>query len=98
MLGVDESTVRYHLGRQRRGAVDGRSLQAQRAETVAESIADYLQAVSGELLNLAALHEWLQHAVCGKTLTFTGHCLVFATCLLPPIGTERSNWPAASAA
>jgi transposase len=60
MLGVDESTVRYHLERQAKGSIDGRSQQAQKAHGCAEAIAAYLEARQEDgPVNLAALHEWL---------------------------------------
>src|SRR6266540_5634900 len=59
MLGVDEQTVRYHLHRQKTGAVDGRSLQAHRAAGLAEAIAHYLERAGEGRVNLASLHEWL---------------------------------------
>ena len=58
MLGVDEKTVRYHLRRQARNAVDGRSRQSSRAAALAEAIAHYLSAGTGPV-NLVLLHEWL---------------------------------------
>jgi transposase len=60
MLGVDESTVRYHLERQVQGAVDGRSQQEQKAHGCTEAITAYLEARREDgPLNLAVLHEWL---------------------------------------
>jgi transposase len=60
MLGVDESTVRYHLERQAKGSIDGRSQQEQKAHGCAEAIAAWLEArQEGGPVNLAVLHEWL---------------------------------------
>lgn len=59
MLGVDESTVRYHLGRQQSNAIDGRSLQAHKATGLREAIARYLEELGDGPPNLAVLHEWL---------------------------------------
>lgn len=59
LLGVDESTVRYHLGRIAEDACDGRASQRFLAEEWSESIAVYVEAVGGGPLNLADLHEWL---------------------------------------
>ncbi len=59
MLGVRENTVRYHLERQARGAVDGRSLQLHKAAGLAEAIAHYLERAADGPVNLAALYEWL---------------------------------------
>jgi transposase len=58
MLEVTEGAVRYHLERAAEGAVDGRSLQQQKAAKWAEVIGDWL-AGSGEKPNLAALHDQL---------------------------------------
>jgi len=69
MLGVDESTVRYHLERQAEGAVDGRSQQAHKAQRCAQAIAAYLEARGEDgPVNLAALHEWLtgEHGFTGS--------------------------------
>lgn len=60
VLGLDESTVRYHLKRMAEGAVDGRSRQRQGAEAWAAEIAEYLKYRKGGALNLAALHAWLR--------------------------------------
>src|SRR5258705_1753700 len=59
MLGVDESTVRYHLERQQSNAIDGRSLQAHKAAGLKDAIAYYLEQQADGPPNLAALHEWL---------------------------------------
>lgn len=59
LLEVDESTIRYHVHRQSTGAVDGRSRQPLLAERWAEAIGNYLEAVDGGPVNLAALHDWL---------------------------------------
>jgi transposase len=58
MLEVTEGAVRYHLERASAGAVDGRSLQAQKAARWAELIADWI-AKDGERRNVAALHDQL---------------------------------------
>lgn len=61
MLGVDESTVRYHVERQAKGIVDGRSLQAHKAHGCASAIADYIEARREDgPVNLAELHDWLK--------------------------------------
>ncbi|NJD09402.1 MAG: IS21 family transposase [Gemmatimonadetes bacterium] len=59
LLGVTEHAVRYHLRRQRAGAVDGRASQAYKAGAVSAAIAHYLEGVGEGPVNLAALHEWL---------------------------------------
>jgi transposase len=59
MLGVGESTVRYHLKRLAEGATDGRVHQKHVAEDWAESIALYLESVTAGPVNLAALYDWL---------------------------------------
>ena len=58
MLAVDESTVRYHLGRE--GRTDGRSKQAHRVAALAEPIATYIEHAGSGPLNMAALHDWLR--------------------------------------
>ena len=58
MLEVTEGAVRYHMERAAEGAVDGRSLQSQKAATMAEVI-DCWMAGSGAKPNLAALHDQL---------------------------------------
>jgi transposase len=55
MLEVTEGAVRYHV--KRGGAVDGRSLQGQRAGRWSEVIAGWIAADGGS--NLAALHDQL---------------------------------------
>lgn len=59
LLGLPESNVRYHLGRMRSGATDGRSERPRRANVVAHAIAHWMQLHDGQALNLAALHDWL---------------------------------------
>lgn len=61
LLGVNESTVRYHLWRQSIGAVDGRSRQPQKAEAWADAISHYITSLGAddEPINLAALHDHL---------------------------------------
>ncbi len=59
ILGVDESTVRYHLHRQALGATDGRAQQKRLADGWAEAITCYLEALAEGPLNLTALHDWL---------------------------------------
>jgi transposase len=68
LLGVCESTVRYHLDRQAQGAVDGRSLQPHLAGDWSEAIARYLESGGEGPVNLAALHDWLveEHAYTGS--------------------------------
>lgn len=59
-LDVTEGAVRYHLGRQAAGAVDGRSLQPHRATGWHEAIRHWLETLGPDgPLNLAALHDWL---------------------------------------
>ena len=58
ILGVAESTVRYHRHRQENGAVDGRSEQKQIAEHWSEAIRHFVGEEDGPV-NLAALHDWL---------------------------------------
>jgi len=61
LLGVSEGAVRYHVGRQRAGVLDGRSRQVHLACGWAEPIANWLEASvsTNEPLNLAALHDHL---------------------------------------
>lgn len=59
MLGVTEGTVRYHRKRMDAGAVDGRSRQQPRAASVLEAIEHWRSQQADEVLNLAALHDWL---------------------------------------
>lgn len=59
MLGISEGTVRYQIRRMAAGAVDGRSAQPMRAESVAEAIAHWHEQTAGVALNLASLHDWL---------------------------------------
>ncbi len=59
ILGVTENAVRYHLGRQQSGAVDGRSRQVHKAAGLAEAIAHYLEEAGEGPVNLAVLKEWL---------------------------------------
>ena len=59
LLGVCESTVRYHLERQAAGAVDRRTLQSQVAERWSEKIDWYLQSLGKGPMNLAGLYDWL---------------------------------------
>jgi transposase len=59
LLGVSESTVRYHLQRQAEGAHDGRGDQRHLAEDWGEAIAHYVESMDGGAVNLAALHDWL---------------------------------------
>ncbi len=61
VLGLDESTVRYHLERQAKGATDGRARQPFLAERWAEHIEHYrLSRIDDGGINLVELHEWLQ--------------------------------------
>ncbi len=60
LLGVCESTVRYHLERQATGAVDGRALQPQLAEDWSEKIDWYRQGLGKGPVNLADLYDWLK--------------------------------------
>src|SRR5437867_10900087 len=59
ILSVDESTVRYHLDRQQRGAVDGRTRQVHKAARLGEAITHYLEDLETGPVNLAMLREWL---------------------------------------
>ena len=60
-LEVSEGSVRYHLRRQREGAVDGRSKQTHLAAKWHDKIADWLKLgeEQDEAINLAELHDWL---------------------------------------
>jgi transposase len=51
--------VRYHVGRIRSGAVDGRSQRPRRASAVASAIEHWMAQHAGQALNLAALYDWL---------------------------------------
>jgi len=69
MLGVDESTVRYHVERKAAGATDGRARQEHKADQCAKAIAHYLEGRGEDgPVNLADLHEWLiaEHAFAGS--------------------------------
>ena len=68
LLGVCESTVRYHLERQAAGAVDGRSQQPQVAAGWSEAIATYVERSPEAPVNVAALHDWLieEHGYTGS--------------------------------
>jgi transposase len=59
LLGVSESTVRYHLQRQAERAHDGRADQRHLAEGWAEHVAHYVESLDDGPVNLAALHDWL---------------------------------------
>jgi transposase len=59
LLGVDESTVRYHLSRISAGARDGRADQQQLAAGWSGQVTHYIESVGGGPLNLADLHDWL---------------------------------------
>jgi transposase len=59
LLGVCESTVRYHLRREGAGVVDGRSLQKHVADGWSEAIGCYLGSMAEGPVNLAALYDWL---------------------------------------
>jgi transposase len=59
LLGVSESTVRYHLERQATGAIDARSLQPHLAERCSEAIGVYVTSVGKGPVNLADLYDWL---------------------------------------
>lgn len=59
LLGVTEGAVRYQIRRMEAGAVDGRSAQPMRADSVSEAIAHWREQNAGLALNLAALHDWL---------------------------------------
>jgi transposase len=59
LLGVTESTVRYHLERQASGAVDGR-IKVPRAAPYHPAIQAWVEALGAERpVNLAALHDHL---------------------------------------
>lgn len=60
IVGVDESTVRYHLRREAAGAVDGRSQQVQQAASLGEAIAHFMTHAGSGPVNVAAMLEWLQ--------------------------------------
>jgi len=60
LLGVAESSVRYHRNRLASGATDGRSEQRQLAEAWSEAIAHFIEAIGADgPVNLAALHDYL---------------------------------------
>ena len=59
LVGVCESTVRYHLGREAEGAADGRSQQQHLAAGWSEAIATYVATTPEGPINLAAMHDWL---------------------------------------
>ena len=60
LLGVSESTVRYHAGRMSAGALDGRGDKAFKAAPLAEAIGHWREAQADAAINLAGLHEWLR--------------------------------------
>jgi transposase len=68
MLGVTEGTVRYHRGRQERGAMDGRARQQSAAAAHAAAIAHWRDQQTDGRVNLAALHDWLcrEHGYAGS--------------------------------
>ena len=68
LLGVCESTVRYHLGRMASGVEDGRSKQPHLAMGWSEAIAAYVEGSPEAPVNLAALHDWLieEHSYTGS--------------------------------
>jgi hypothetical protein len=59
LLGVTEGAVRYQARRMQAGAIDGRSLQPLKAQSVAGAISYWRESQGEAPLNLAALHEWL---------------------------------------
>ena len=59
LLGVSESTVRYHAGRMSAGALDGRGGKAFKATRFEDAIASWRDAQTDGAINLAGLHEWL---------------------------------------
>lgn len=59
LLGVCEGTVRYHLGRQALGAVDGRAQQQQLGDGWSEKVSAHVEAQKEGPVNLAELHDWL---------------------------------------
>src|SRR3954447_7492444 len=59
LLGVSESTVRYHAGRMSAGAVDGRGGKGFKATRFEDAIASWREAQTDGAMNLATLHEWL---------------------------------------
>ena len=67
LLGVSESTVRYHAGRMSAGALDGRGGKAFKATRFEDAIAHWHEAQTDDAINLAALHEWLAFRIglCG---------------------------------
>ena len=58
-MGLNESTVRYHLRRQAEGVQDGRSRQARAARAVAEAIETWMDDHEAAPVNVAELHAWL---------------------------------------
>ena len=68
LLGVSEGTVRYHQGRMKRGAIDGRSLQAAAASVHADAIEHWRGQREDAAINLVELHAWLtrEHGYTGS--------------------------------
>ena len=60
LLGVSESTVRYHLARQAAGARDGRADQPQRAAGMAEAITQYVESTGAGPVNYVPPAEFEQ--------------------------------------
>src|SRR4051812_50208815 len=58
LLGVSESTVRYHAGRMSAGALDGRGDKAFKAAPLAEAIGHWREAQADAAIHLAGAHEW----------------------------------------
>jgi len=59
-LSLSEGTVRYHLRRQARSAIDGRARQVRRAGAFHAAIDHWFGQRADGIVNLAALHSWLQ--------------------------------------
>ena len=59
LLGVSESTVRYHAGRMSAGILDGRGDKAFEAARFEDAIAAWREAQTDGAINLAELHAWL---------------------------------------
>jgi transposase len=69
LLDVSENAIRYHLGRQRAGASDGRARQTRLASAFEDAITVWMQRIDATCpLNLATLHDWLvaEHGYTGS--------------------------------
>ena len=78
LLGVSESTVRYHAGRMSAGALDRRGGKAFKATRFEDAIASWREAQTDGAINLAELHEWLvaEHEYDGSLRSVQTSCPV----------------------